>query len=237
MLIHVRTHVQPDPSRHNFYNVIHKALRFGHCRMLSALGSLDFSDERGTTLLLAELRGFLALGKGHLDSENREIHAAIEARSPGASDHAAEGHEHHEQSFAELEALIRAVEVATADSRALAGQALYYRFALFAADDIAHMHEEETELLHALQQAFSEEEMRDIERRIVSAIPHDKMMKYLALMMPAINHGERVAMLGGMQKAMPQPVFDGIMSDIVRPALDGGAFAALSAALGLRQAA
>ncbi len=229
------THL-PDETRYNFYAAIHKAIRLGHCRMISALGAQDFSDGPSTDRLMAELRGLLALGKGHLDGENREIHAALEQRASGASSHAAADHDDHEQSFAEIESLIRAVEVSAIANRNRAGHALYHRYALFAAHDIEHMNEEETELLAALHQHFSDAELHEIEGRIVSAIPPEKMAAVMGLMMPALNHGERVDMLKKLQSALPDPAFKGMLTGIVKPALPANDYAAAVGELMLRAA-
>lgn len=226
----------PDQARHNFYNGIHKALRLGHCRMLSALGANDFNDQEKTARLLAELRGVLALGKGHLDGENREIHTALEERAPGASAHAAADHDDHEKSFVELEGLIRAVEQAPASGRAEAGRALYRRYAIFAAHDFEHMNEEETELLATLHAVFTDEELRAIEQRIVSAIPPQKMAAAMTLMFPAMNHDERLDMVAKLQRAMPEPVFKGLLNDTIKPSLPAGDYAAIISELMLRAA-
>lgn len=226
----------PDPGRPNFYHGIHKALRLGHCRMLAALGSNDFSDPAKTATLLADLRGVLALGKGHLESENREIHTALEARAPGASAHAAHDHEDHGRSFAELEALIQAVESAPQSSRDKMGGALYHRYAIFAAHDLEHMNEEETELLAILQQHFTDEELMAIEHRIVSAIPPQKMAAAMTLMVPAMNHGERVELLAKMQRALPEPVFKGLLIDTIKPSLAANDYAAMVGGLALKAA-
>jgi hypothetical protein len=233
----VLTSAIPDETRYNFYYVIHKALRFGHCRMLAAIGSNDFTNEPATRVLLDELRGLIVLGRSHLEGENREIHAALEARLPGASAHAADDHGHHEQSFAELESLIRAVEVALPERRPLAGRALYRRYALFAADDMEHMHEEETDLLMALHRAFTDEELHAIEGRIVSAIPPAKMMAYGRLMMPALSHPERVALLTKMQGGMPAAAFQALLAESVKPSLPAEDYSAIIAEMMLRQAA
>jgi hypothetical protein len=233
----VLTASTPDETRYNFYHVIHKALRFGHCRMLAAIGANDFTNDEATAGLLADLRQMIMLGRSHLEGENREIHTALEARVPGASSHAAEDHGHHEQSFAEIESLIRAVEVALPARRELAGQALYRRYALFAAADFEHMNEEETELLGALHKAFTDEELRAIEGRIVAAIPPQKMLAAARLMMPALNHPERVELLSNMKQVMPEPAFEALLAQAVRPSLDAAEYAAVAAALMLRQAA
>ena len=226
----------PDETRYNFYRNIHKAIRLGHCRLLAALGSHDYTRTDLTPKLMADLRGFLALGKGHLEGENREIHTALEQRLPGASAHAAEGHDEHEESFAELEALVRAVEAAAPQAREAAGRALYKRFAVFAAHDFAHMHEEETEMLCALHDAFSDEELRAIEGRVVAAIPAPKMGAAMTLMMPALNHGERVELVGAMQKMMPDEVFRGLLAEVIKPALPANDYSAMIGELMLRAA-
>ena len=229
--------ILPDETRYNFYHNIHKALRLGHCRILAAIGANDFSDDEKTSVLLDELRVLIGLGRSHLESENREIHTALEARMPGASAFAADDHGHHEQSFAELESLIRAVQIAVPGRREIAGRALYRRYALFAAADLEHMNEEETELLQALHEAFTDEELQAIESRIVSAIPPAKMMAYSKLMMPALNHAERVDLLGKMRDVMPEAVFNALLSEAVRPSLKTEDYSALIDEMTLRTAA
>jgi len=231
------TTIIPDETRYNFYRNIHKALRLGHCRMLAAIGCNDFNNDHRTGELLDSLRALIGLGRSHLEIENREIHSALEARRPGASSHAAEDHDHHEQSFAELESLIRAIEVAVPGRREIAGRALYRRYALFAATDLEHMNEEETELLQALHEAFTDEELLAIEGRIVSSIPPVKMMAYSKLMIPALNHSERVELLGKMRKAMPEAAFDGLLAEAVRPSLAAEDYIAVIDAVMLRTAA
>ncbi len=220
-----------DASRHNFYHSMHKALRLGHCRMLAELGAHDYSSADETALLLQRLRELIGLDRAHLDGENREIHPALETRQPGATAQVAEDHAHHEQAFAELESLIRAVEVAIASRRPLAGQALYQRFALFAAADMEHMYAEETELLSALHTAFNDEELIAIEARMLTANAPDTLAAYTALSMPALSQVERVELLQKLQRELPDAAFDGLLTGTVRPALSSQDFAAAAGAL------
>lgn len=232
----MNTNYIPDEKRHDFYHAIHKALRLGHCRMLPALGNHNYRDPERTAELMAELRGLLVLARSHLEGENREIHAALEERAPGASAHAAEDHGEHERSFAEIEELIRAVETASHATREKAGRALYKRYAVFAAHDIEHMNVEETEMLVALHDAFTDDELRAIETRIVSAIPPQKMAAYMALMAPALNHGERVELLAKLQKVMPDTIFNGLLANTIKPSLAANDYAAAIGELMLRAA-
>lgn len=232
----MKTNYVPDASRHDFYRAIHKALRLGHCRMLPALGSLDTRDRARTEAVLAELRGLMALGQGHLEGENREIHAALEARAPGASSHAADDHAEHEASFAEIEALISAIEQAPLAERELAARRLYRRYAVFVAHDLEHMDVEESELLTTLQEHFSDAELIAMEARIVASHPPEKMAAAMKLMAPALNHGERVDLLAKLQKALPQQAFDGLLAHAIKPSLGSRDYAAAIGELMLRAA-
>ena len=181
----------PDPNRHDFFHNAHKALRLGHCRMLVELGSHDFDRVDDTRALLQRLNGLIALCRSHLQCEIREIHTALEVRKPGAGRRAARDQAGWEQSVAELQSLIRAVVVATPARRNIAGQSLYQCYALFAAADMAQMHEEETQLLSALHEAFSDDELIAMEERICGGIPAPMMASHIALLMPALNEAER----------------------------------------------
>ncbi|WP_421693647.1 hypothetical protein [Aestuariivirga sp.] len=226
----------PDETRYNFYHAIHKALRLGHCRMLPALSALDYRDAARTKAVMADLRNLLAVARGHLEGENREIHAALEERLPGAASHAAEDHEGHEASFVDLEELILKVEQAPMAGRELAGRRLYKRYAVFAAHDLEHMHVEETELLAALHEAFTDQELMAIESRIVAAAPPQKLAAVMMLMAPALNHEERVELLSKLQKAMPGPAFEGLLATAIKPSLAIRDYSAVIGELMLRAA-
>lgn len=226
----------PDETRYNFYRNIHKALRLGHCRMLPALGCLDYRDSARTAAVMSELRHLMAVGRGHLEGENREIHAALEQRAPGASAHAADDHDGHEASFAEIEAMISAIEQAAVAERDLLGRRLYHRYALFVAHDLEHMDIEETELLMALHQAFTDDELKAMEARIVAAVPPQKMAAVMMLMAPALNHGERVDLVARLQKALPEQAFNGLLGTAIKPALDSRDYSAVVGELMLRAA-
>lgn len=230
------TNYVPDETRYNFYRNIHKALRLAHCRMLPALGALDYTDRARTDAVMGDLRNVMAMGRAHLEGENREIHAALEERAPGASTHAADDHADHEASFAEIEEMILAILQAPLAERELMGRRLYRRYAVFMAHDLEHMDIEETEMLMALHDAFTDDELRAMEGRIVAAVPPQKMAAVMMLMAPALNHGERVELVAKLQKALPEPAFDGLLANAIKPALDSRDYAAVIGELMLRAA-
>jgi hemerythrin-like domain-containing protein len=200
----------------DLYYAVHKGIRLANARMLVALGQADAANEDEVSDVLDKLAGHLDLSLSHLTHENQKIHDVVEARLPGGSDHAAEDHDHHLAGFSELRRMAREVEQAGTD-RAAKLRRLYQRFALFMADDLAHMHDEETELMPLIATHFSPAEIDAIEHSIVSDISPAKMAGFLKVMLGAASRSERQDMVSGMRAAMPPEVFDGLFALVVGP--------------------
>jgi hypothetical protein len=202
-------------AKDDLYYAVHKGIRLANARLLIRLGATDPARESQVSETLGALRSHLVMSLSHLTHENAAIHSALEARCPGAAAHAEEDHEHHEHAFDELEALAQAVEKAATEARAMALRRLYQRFALFVSDDLAHMHEEETQLMPLLMAHFSDEERQEIHHRIVSNIAPEKMVLFMRCMLAALPIPERKEMLDGMQVGMPAEAFDGLMTAVL----------------------
>jgi hypothetical protein len=224
----------PDlDGRFDAYGKVHKALRRAQCEMLIRLGQADFDDVAATAPLLADLRVLLALGAGHVGHEETFVHAPIEARAPTATAHLDEQHGDHRRAFAELAAMVDAIEAAPGTRRPVLGRRLYLAWTQFLSHDLAHMHEEETMVQPLLWRLFTDGELHGIEAAIVGSLPPEKRMGFMRLMVPAINRRERAALLGAMKATAPAPAFDAVINFVVRPSLSAEEFADLAGRLGL----
>lgn len=204
----------PAAAKEDLYYAVHKGIRFASAKLLIRIGATDPDDDQEVLETLGAVDAHLTMSLSHLTHENHTIHTAIEGRVPGGSDHAAEDHDHHLQSFEELRALVQEVAKAKV-GRAAALRRLYQRFALFVADDLSHMHEEETELMPLIQAHFGADEIVGIRERIVGAIPPDEMALFTRAMLGAATRPERVATVTGMSAGMPPEVFAGFMASVV----------------------
>lgn len=200
-------------GRHDLYRAVHKGLRRGWALLLARLGA----DGTGSTA--AELRAIAALASAHLVHEESQIHTALEQRLPGATVRLDHDHRDHEVRLAEVLETLDAWEGAGPAERPGLAHVLYLRTAGFVAADFAHMEAEETELLPLLHAAFTDEELREIEGRIIAAIPPEQMLDFLRLIIPAVTPAERRDLLAGMRAGMPAGPFASILDDVVRPSL------------------
>ncbi len=146
-------------AKEDLFYAIHKAIRLASARLLIRLGATDPGDETALMETLGAFEAHLDLGLSHLTYENHAIHTAIEERVRGGSEHAGEDHDHHLQSFAELRVMAQDVIAAAPVNRPRLLRRLCQRFALFMADDLTHMNEEETELQPLIEAHFSADEI------------------------------------------------------------------------------
>jgi hypothetical protein len=200
--------------RHDPYGAVHKGIRAAHMRCLVAIGVADAASDAQIERLVAEISEHLAMCATHLEDENAILHVALDARRPGASAHAAEDHDDHLASFAELKTLLSQLASAAPEDRASVLAALYRRFGRFIADDLLHMEHEEHVLLPDLQAAFTDEELRELEGRIVATIPPEHMILFLDAMLEAMPETDGTAMLDAMRAGMPPAAYAALMQAV-----------------------
>jgi len=222
---------QPAAGRYDLYAQIHKGLRSFMADTLCRIGRLDASDEVELAEGAAQLRGLLALCRAHLEHENDFVHAAMEARRPGSASRAASEHLHHLGAIEALQAELGALERAASEARAAAALELYRGLALFVAENLEHMHHEETEHNAVLWDAYSDAEIEAIERALIASVAPDEMAAVARWMLPAMTAPERAAKLSEMQPALPPQAFAGILG-MLKAQLSERDWYKLGAALG-----
>lgn len=235
--------VPPDPTsapssssgpslagRWDIYGPVHKGLRRAHGEMLIRLGCADWAGE-DQEALITDLRSHLAIAGQHLAHEDRHIHPALASRAPASVEALEDQHDHHRGRFVRIEGLIDALPVSDRRDRAHVGRALYQAFGELVAEDLIHMLHEETVVWPALCAHFTDAELKAIEMEIIAALSPGEVIGFMRLMMPAMSHPERVALLGGMKADAPAEAFDAVI-EAVRPDLDSAAWARLMSDLG-----
>jgi hemerythrin-like domain-containing protein len=218
--------------RFNMYVPIHKALRVFMADTLAAVGRLDATDDGDVAVTLDHVRGLLAALTLHLESENRFVHPAMEARRPGSTAATTHDHVEHQCALAELGALIEAVARQTPSERQTTVATLYARLALFVAENLEHMNVEERDNMPVLWAEYSDEELVAIDTQIVGHVPPAAKTVALRWMMVALNHAERVHMLQTMRRAAPPEAFEGLLA-IARSNLSSRDWAKVEGALAL----
>lgn len=221
-----------EAPRFDMYTGIHKALRAFMADTLLAVGRMDPADPEdigeGTERVL-QLLGFCG---AHLQHENEFVHAAIEARAPGASERIGHEHEEHVREIAQLADQVAQVRLAAPAQRFAAAQALYRALSLFVAGNFQHMHVEETAHNAVLWARYTDAELVAIHDALVASIPPEDMMAIVRWLVPYMNPVERAMMLADMRAKAPAEAFAAVMAT-ARPHLSEKDWGKLSVALGI----
>jgi ABC-type transporter Mla subunit MlaD len=221
--------------RHDLYAGIHKALRAFMADTLRRVGALDATDEADMARTLSQVMALLAQLRSHLKHENDFLHTAIEARQPKAARRTAGEHIEHLETIATLEAEVQTLQAAAPVARAELATRLYRHLALFVAENLLHMHIEETANNAALWALYTDAELVAIHDQLVRSIPPADMMATLRWMAPAFTPQELAGLLNDMQRSAPPEAMRAVL-DVVRPTLEPERWHKLARALNLPMA-
>jgi len=218
--------------RFDMYSGIHKALRALMADTLLALGRMDTEDALALAQGTERVMQLLDACRSHLHHENSFVHAAIEARAPGASDRIAHEHGEHEQHIVQLAQLVAVLRKAPQEQRFGLAQHLYRALALFVAENFQHMHVEETAHNTVLWARYTDAELVAIHDALVASIPPQEMMVTVRWLVPFMNPMERLMLLSDIRGKAPKEAFDAML-EVVRPHLDTNEWAKLARGLGI----
>ena len=220
------TKCMPDEERHSPFQILHKALRFGHCRMLSELGAQDFGDEATADRLLPQLVRQLDLYRAVANATQAALLAELGQRGLAAPASSGEDHAGHLMALAELQSLVRAVAVAAPQRRRPAGRSIYRCFALYASADMERMDEEETLLLSSLHLDLDDDTLRAIEAGTLGELTTEHCQSFLQLLLPALAPDEFDALLCRLRRHMEPSRFAAAVEPAVGTLMEGGRVAA-----------
>ena len=216
----------PDEERHSPFQILHKALRFGHCRMLSELGARDFGDDATADRLLPQLVRQLDLYRAVANATQAALLAELGQRGLAAPASSGEDHAGHLMALAELQSLVRAVAVAAPQRRRPAGRSIYRCFALYTSADMERMDEEETLLLSSLHLDLDDDTLRAIEAGTLGELTTEHCQSFLQLLLTALAPAEFDAMICRLRRHMEPSRFAAAVEPAVEPLMEGGRVAA-----------
>ncbi|RZU47987.1 hemerythrin HHE cation binding domain-containing protein [Fluviicoccus keumensis] len=198
--------------RFDIYRFIHKGLRAYLAETLLQVGRVDFEVYADLHRTMAELDGLLDFCESHLHHENTFIHPAMQAAVPGSADSMDAHHREHMTLIWELRELADRARACEPGAREGVLAALYRKLALFVADNLAHMDEEESRNNALLWRHYSDAQIIGIHDRLVASIPPEENAVAMQWMLTAFNPSERHRLLDSVRQEAPRPVLDGLLA-------------------------
>ena len=223
-------------ERHNLFEFPHKSFRFMWMEVVSVAGTTNAGDDASLEQLEAKVDFAVDAYAHHNHDESSwfaprlaEIDKDLAAR--WIHDH--DEHEHVLHSLRERAHAIRAERDGAARSAKLRD---FYRFACrFLADDLDHMALEQEAIMTAFQNAYTDDQLRQLEGQFVAERIDPAYMKTLTpLFLRACNIDERTLLLSLVQKQSPSPeAFQGLLNGLVASIVPAGELAQIRGRLGV----
>ena len=200
-------------QRYVIYQNIHKAVRHIMYSTALALGSADFRDQKSMRESLEQLRGTITLLQEHAEHEETFVHPDLESRVPGITKPFEDNHKDDERLFDRMRELGSQIEaVGDNDQRVALGNQLYGIFNTYIGDYLGHLDREEAELEQALWDNFTDEELAEIDHRLMGSVPPERMGVWVELIGNSWNASDLTTILAGMKQSAPPEAFAGMLS-------------------------
>ena len=196
--------------RVDLFGAVHKGLRREIYVTATVLEGANFADDAGKASASTALKTTLAFLDEHILYEGNHIAPKVKAVAPDLIPSVKEDHDEHLETSKELLALLATVEGETGPAALGTGVKISKLFNTVVADQVAHMHFEETKVNEALFANYTDEELTEIRVAIQTAMGPQRFGDWMTIMLPALNFTELVGMLSGMKASAPAPVFEGV---------------------------
>eukprot|EP00730_Choanoeca_flexa_P012557 TRINITY_DN4389_c0_g1_i1.p1 TRINITY_DN4389_c0_g1~~TRINITY_DN4389_c0_g1_i1.p1 ORF type:complete len:227 (+),score=67.87 TRINITY_DN4389_c0_g1_i1:35-682(+) len=188
------------PPRANIYGFPHKGLRNALSQLMFKAGNVNVNDEKSIEELQSLSKVVVTILELHQKSEDKVMLPDVEAKAPGSTK---ENVEEHDRMHKMVEAFADAVSKVKVGCVSNVANEAYVSIAAFFAAYLEHMRTEETAMNEVIWANFDDEEIMSWHGRIMATLSPEQKMMWIRFIVPALNEGERHAMLGQLKANAP----------------------------------
>ncbi len=188
--------------RYRFYRE-HKYVSASLNDLERLIAKTDFCQPTEIARVADSFRNLTEMLQGHAQYENEKLHTLLKSKGSHIFDHVEADHVQQDQQLDELEHMIAAITVASVANRELLGYKFYLAYRKFVADNLAHLHEEETIILPELQRLYTDDELREVEASTYRLMTPEDMTEMMQVLFPHMNPSDRVAFLSDIHTLQP----------------------------------
>ncbi len=189
--------------RYQFYRE-HKYVSAALNDLERLIAKTDFRNSEEITTVNEALQSLTEMLKGHAQYENERLHVLLKNRHSKIHEHAEEDHAHQDEQLHEIQKMIDNISNASMDDEKISlGYKLYLFYRKFVADNLVHLHEEETLILPELHRLYTDVELKQVEAETYRIMTAEEMVLMMQVLFPPMNPSDRLAFLSDIQEAQP----------------------------------
>ena len=216
---------------HDLYREIHKGIRYALFHTTMHAGRLDAGDADDVENLLCRCTDLVELLHLHHHHEDGFVQPLLDAHAPALAAAVGSQHDAIESGLTELRRLGQQLTIVSHSGRDTVAHRLYLHLSRFTGEYLDHQLLEELQVMPALCAAVPTSELESLHAALRQSVAPPVMADVMAVMLPAMNVGERADMLGGMSMA-PAQVF-AVFRRAAEAALTPAEFAEVATRIGL----
>jgi len=204
-------------SRFNIFNQIHKSLRVLLYDTAALIGRTDFEDPDQYEIIAGRVREVTAAFDNHAKHEDTLLLPMIEEYEPSVVDAFEMEHVEDHALSRKLNDSLMALDLAiSTEAKRELGNSLMHSFIEFMIFNLKHMYKEETVLNNILWRYYSDVELLETNKKIVSVIPPIEMAFSSQWMMRALSDTEIANWLRNVERNAPEHVFRPLLATAER---------------------
>lgn len=203
-----------NQPRYDVYGAVHKGIRFLMTEVMYDLGKSDVNSSSELTSLEEKLRYLWEVLKAHAAGEEEFLFPHLERGDETIFTKLKEAHQEAEKQIEILKNDFKTIlETKMGDDEKTEHFSKFTKqYNSFLAFYSSHLQDEELDANPILWRALSDEDLMVIIPKIAAMIPPEIMQYFMSYFLRAINHTERLGLLVGMKKNLPEPAFKGILN-------------------------
>ncbi|MGJ4745173.1 hemerythrin domain-containing protein [Leptospira sp. SA-E8] len=172
-------------NRKKVYDFPHKAIRYGISKLVQESGRTDYLDPNDVLQLFELGKEVFRMLKIHARDEEGVSLRHLEEKDPQASLKDKEEHKYLEEKIEELESLLDRIKEEGALAQTLSEE-FYTKLIRFQTDYFSHMTREEEETQVRLHLYFSDPELDDHQKEIMSSLGGDEFKIWAKYLIPNV---------------------------------------------------
>lgn len=205
--------------RYQFYRE-HKYVSASLNDLERLIAKTDFRNPQEVDLVDQSFQSLKEMLQNHAQYENDRLHALLKRKHSKIHEHAEVDHAHQDQQLIEIQEMIKKISQTSAEEEKVStGYKLYLMYRKFVADNLLHLHEEETMILPELQRLYTDKELKQVEAETYQEMSSEEMIGMMKELFPHMNCSDRLAFLSDIQEAQPEKflaAWRGIASTLAR---------------------
>ena len=189
--------------RYQFYRE-HKYVSAALNDVERLIAKTDFTDVASVASVAQQFDGLAQMLQAHAQYENAAIHELLRKKNSTLHTQIESEHILQDESLAEIQALIAGIgDTVTEEEKIRRGYALYLTYRKFVADNLLHLHEEETQILPELQRLYTDAELRQVAAPAYREMMPEQIVQMLTGLFPHMNLADKKAFLVNIQALEP----------------------------------